>query len=391
MADHKVRIASTWTKMNFAYKKISSAWQVIHTLWIKVSGTWQSVPYTHIIPAGAIALYSGVSTPAGWTAYTSADGRFIVGAGGARAVNDTFGSSSVTIANTLPNAGAHNPYNVFGIEAGGSDPSPYINGQASAGSHGHTYSIGVTAIDAYKDIKLIVCNADTAVLPENAMILGHAALTTTGKNVTNAETGVNRFLRGNSATYGATGGSATGNGNATSSSDGAHGHGTSAHTGGAGDGYGSPCYLYLIQGDHTHTVTANYTLGTYGRGLCTYKANAGGGYLPDNSIMLIAGAVPTGWLLCDGTNGTPDMRDHALKLVDIGSANTQYGNSSNNASVSISTTTNGAHAHLGGGWSSYALGSGHHAVSLNDHTHSDSFNQAIVPPSIALNFIMKAN
>lgn len=40
--------------------------------------------------------------------------------------------------------------------------------------------------------------------------------------------------------------------------------------------------------------------------------SAGGGALPSGVITIWSGTannIPTGWALCDGTNGTPDLRD----------------------------------------------------------------------------------
>lgn len=48
-----------------------------------------------------------------------------------------------------------------------------------------------------------------------------------------------------------------------------------------------------------------------GQGIKVYRSSAGG-VLPSGLIALWSGskdAVPDGWALCDGSNGTPDLRD----------------------------------------------------------------------------------
>jgi hypothetical protein len=47
----------------------------------------------------------------------------------------------------------------------------------------------------------------------------------------------------------------------------------------------------------------------------------GGAALPTGIIVMWSGAIaniPSGWVLCDGTNGTPDLRDKFVKGVPAG-------------------------------------------------------------------------
>lgn len=175
------------------------------------------------------------------------------------------------------------------------------------------------------------------------------------------------------------------------------------------------------------------------------------GLVPAGGIIMWSGAintVPAGWALCNGQNGTPDLRDRfvvgagstynpgntggskdAIVVAHTHSAST---GSSGNHSHTGSTNTTGAHTHnillyeLSGGsvsastavlehlratnndqrarnLSNRALSAGNHShtVSTNTtgaHTHSvsgttassgSSGNNANLPPYLALAFIMK--
>jgi hypothetical protein len=99
----------------------------------------------------------------------------------------------------------------------------------------------------------------------------------------------------------------------------------------------------------------------------------GGDSFPKGGIILWAGtvaAIPTGWALCNGTNGTPDLRD---KFV-IGAGSTY--------AVAATGGSNAAHTHsvpsltadVGGSGTSDAGSSHDHTVTVSDHalTSTDS-------------------
>jgi hypothetical protein len=86
-------------------------------------------------------------------------------------------------------------------------------------------------------------------------------------------------------------------------------------------------------------------------------ANALGGM-----IVIWSGSVasiPTGWVLCDGTNGTPDLRDKFV-LGAGGSAAV----ASSGGAVSKTTTSSGGHSH-GGATASHTLTS----AQIPAHSH----------------------
>ena len=98
-------------------------------------------------------------------------------------------------------------------------------------------------------------------------------------------------------------------------------------------------------------------------------------------------SIPSGWVLCDGNNSTPDLRDKFIvgaKQDDSGTAKTNVTGSllqtggSNSTTTSIGNSSGGAYI-----WTAanqYQLG-----VQKTDHTHTAD----IIPPFYALCFIMK--
>ncbi|WP_460597769.1 hypothetical protein [Geomonas sp. Red276] len=131
-----------------------------------------------------------------------------------------------------------------------------------------------------------------------------------------------------------------------------------------------------------------------------YSFTSGNG-VPKGGIIMWSGAVnqvPDGWALCDGTNGTPDLRDRFVVAAGSGYAVGAIGGSS---------SINLQHSHNYSGTTSTATrndyddrtknGSLYHTLNDN-HTHTYSgttdggtlsSNQDIRPPFYALAFIMK--
>ena len=72
-------------------------------------------------------------------------------------------------------------------------------------------------------------------------------------------------------------------------------------------------------------------------------AAASGGSIPSGLICMWSGStIPTGWALCNGTNGTPDLRDRFI----VGSGSTySIGNTGGSASVTLTTAQMPSHTH----------------------------------------------
>jgi microcystin-dependent protein len=93
--------------------------------------------------------------------------------------------------------------------------------------------------------------------------------------------------------------------------------------------------------------------------------------LPSGVIVLWSGAsnaIPTGWLLCDGTNSTPDLRDRFL--VGAG-GNYNVGATGGSASVSLTESQLPAHSHSLSLTGSVGAGGSHnHSVNDPGHLHN---------------------
>jgi len=123
--------------------------------------------------------------------------------------------------------------------------------------------------------------------------------------------------------------------------------------------------------------------------------------LPNGIIVMWSGRIsdiPSGWVLCDGTNNTPNLKDRFI----IGASQDSSGMAQTTISGS-STRTGGAttHTHPAGSLSVPQSTSSHAvvrndyanvAVAVKEHTHSISGKTASgssLPPYYALAYIMK--
>lgn len=107
-------------------------------------------------------------------------------------------------------------------------------------------------------------------------------------------------------------------------------------------------------------------------------------------IMLWAGAVediPAGWVLCDGNNDTPDLRN---KFV-IGAGDTYDPGETGGSATHIHTGIAPEHSHSLSSGSVIDAGSGFHPTMYGGQVPLTIDPAANLPPYYALCYIMKAD
>jgi hypothetical protein len=183
-------------------------------------------------------------------------------------------------------------------------------------------------------------------------------------------------------------------------------------TGASGDNF-------TVGGNLAVTGTSAFTGASTFTGAVTLTGGiAGGGFIPTGGIIIWSGAanaIPTGWVLCNGSNSTPDLRNRFVVGAGSTYAVAATGGSADAITVShthtFSGTTSGVgnHQHQGGpgGAASGNFGGFYSnadftidrvtsAAGAHDHTYSgttastgDSGTNANLPPYYALCYIMK--
>lgn len=140
----------------------------------------------------------------------------------------------------------------------------------------------------------------------------------------------------------------------------------------AGNGGSFSLYLY----DHTNTTpTPVLSIDTAGNvtiaGSLTAASIKQGGnaLLPTGCILQWSGSVasvPAGWHLCDGTAGTPDLRDKFVVGAGLSYAVAQTGGA---AAVTAASDAQGAHSHGGATVASAPLGMSGSSDAQGSHSH----------------------
>lgn len=106
------------------------------------------------------------------------------------------------------------------------------------------------------------------------------------------------------------------------------------------------------------------------------------GIIPRGVILMWGGAtssIPSGWQLCDGSNGTPDLRNQFI----IG-AGSSYGVAATGGATSVSLATGNlpSHGHSFSGTTAISGTTGIGAASINDPGHSHTYNNTIIGGAI---------
>lgn len=341
------------------------------------------------VPEGAIALLAGTTVPAGWALYTPPNGKYIVGAGGAYTIGDTGGSEAVAAWNFTSSAdGAHTGTGLLGDAAlGVQTPNRnFIASSKSEGNHTHTFGIPAHTVDMLRrhNQLIIKVGGGDLELPPAAMVLGLKNVNTLASKIT---TYAGRLLRAD--TVAADFGVGPRTFTVTTSSVADHRHAvygliyTQEFYSTIGDQYISDA----SSGGHRHTATITLTPKIKKQQLClygsavTYAIRAGMIFMWSGSLI----SLPPDYVLCDGQNGTPDMRDRFLELAGNEPTSAE-GNDTLEAKITLDRKE---HNHYGGLVKSKGRGGTLHYDS-EYHDHKSTETRPFTPPHYALAFIMLA-
>ena len=377
----------------------------------------------------AIALWAGTNAniPDGWSRVTDLDGKFAKGTADATDPGTVGGSATGTHNHTSSSnhghtVGAHtHPFTVGAasgsVATGGTSSGAlsrthtHVGGNTGAVSGGGLSSVSITystetLLPPYYELIYIKSDGSTG-LPDDAIILWDDSTLPSGFAFCDGNNGTpdlrDKFIRGAApaGNAGGTGGASTHTHDMPHThSETAHGH-SSASSGGSTGPYTdyetASGTADSVPGNHSHTVTfGTSTMGWSGepdtsatnheplhRKLLAIQNQNGTHSTPNGAIFFwedTLASISDFFYLCDGTNGTYDMRGYYVKIgantSDIGG--TDGANTHNH--VDSHTHTGGSHTHSG---STVAVGNTHNSFNDNNkdlstgaHTHPVTVSSA---------------
>lgn len=325
------------------------------------------------IPEGLIIPFTdgGSGAPSGWSLYSTANGYYIIGAGDTYAVDDHgagTGTHQCAIAANVNHLG--NTTIPTGTGTGG-----YTT---SKGSHAHTTN-AFTYTPPFESCYLIKAGAGLSILPQKGVIFSPSG-DPSGGSLANIWTDGYMFKANNAATIG---GSDTIAGVGTSAA-GTHDHGTADGSNGAS----YVAYEPTTAGGHSHSITITITNTLRRYALSAWRNAVADFDLAANMIGMYESLIPPdGWYLCNGSNGTPDLRNYFIRPITSGSEGASGDGTVTATSAAIGHGTHN-HAYASG----LPKGSGRSVYHLDNYAHPNhagiNSNYAWLPPYYALAFIM---
>jgi hypothetical protein len=280
------------------------------------------------LPEGAILLFDRASTgtaiPSGFSLYTEENGQSVTGfliKGGTAVSRDTGTTAPVTYTGgnvTSGAAGAHGPgvFNFTAETAGTPSPSSLAYYDAPAGSHSHTVSISgsatypASATIQGTSVPLIRASSESATIPANAIVFGTSSGGFTG--FSSKSWGVNGVYSIASSVNGNNPAptSVAPSFSLSTSSDGEHTHLRFQSGRGPSPTPGAHTVADVSSGTaHTHPGGTFGLVGVWKqfRHLLPFVSTGSSEVQSGMIIMYNGVSAPSGWKICDGTNGTPDM------------------------------------------------------------------------------------
>jgi len=321
------------------------------------------VPSVPPIAKDIIFLFNDTVIPSGWSRFTPPDGKRIIGAGTTYDPGDNGGANTITLsAEASDSVGSHSS---GGACNGACVVSPSQGADAN-GAHDHDFSGSGALEPDYQQLVLIKCDNGAWELPAKTLPLWDdpgsdpTGLTQqyTGSDDTLIRAGASIDIGGTETLAGG-----------TTTTDGNHAHpgSWSYQPGGTKVAGGA--------GSHSHSVTLTFTfamkraiLGLWTNAAALFDLEAG------HIAMYESVTPPIGWYLCDGNNGTTDLRDYMLGISNKANQGNTAGDNTLTATHPPYTWTH-THACNGGAQNPVGCMTGHGAYGPT-HTHTLSLTDS---------------
>ena len=374
----QVNVNGTWKNVTGISAKVSGAWKIVTDGWVSVNGVWKRfwVDRDYVVPAGAIIpWYSTGTVPTGWTHWGD-DPTILKGWDGtATGINLTGGNSDLNLTTVASGSHPGSGYPFIFHTTQNSASYASSNGYAS-GEHAHTLAFSSTNPNLIRSA-LIVAQSDQSVFPAYGVVMGVPSFT-----------GLTEFITDDTYLYLDSAGRTVGGEITPISASGAGISGSAGvhrHTNyGWYATYPTSGYYYRSSGDHTHVFTISNALWNLQRKYLKgfYAAQA---FAPQ--IGMIVGwesnTPPDGWALCNGSNGTVDLRNY---FVCIDSEATPGSTAGDNTFSCDYATDTVSHNHNNGGPATAATASTWHGSDVS-HSHQGSCSVSQQFPFRTLAFI----
>jgi len=362
-------------------------------------------PAPATLPSGAIVIWDGGEIPTNFSAFSAANGKLLVGAGGAYAQGASGGTGwNVTITGTTTTNGAHSTWTSEFQDyfSSPSQSNPELGtpaGSTGDPAHAHGFTAGPVTLNPLRaQRRLIQATTSVATIPSGAKLFGVAGLVGAGWERDTAANGRTIEAAATTASVGVASHTLD---ITLASADDTHRHfGAPAQfTEGAPPTYhpdwpGYEIFYYLFEalaggGPHTHTDKVKITASLKRRRLALYGASAAAPLLPGHIVLWQGGAVPADWLLCDGTNGTPDCRDFFIEIAGTGNEGTSAGDNTASVVSQLGYQSSVSHQHRGPQRpTTYRVRGNYGHIDNIRHSHRINASAAISPPYYALALIM---
>ncbi len=278
-----------------------------------------------VIPAGAIILYNGTDpSNASWPRYSAADNLYLQGTTTQGEIaTSTSPSTNVSYTYSLGTTGAHTSTSGYSfnssITAGSISAIPFN----PAGDHSHDLTIAPATVTNARphtgNVTLLRASSNQTTFPSNTIHINSS-----NKNGWTQKLGTtyNRYVRGVStgvAEVAAVPASVSG----TTSTNGQHDHVQGGVRSSSSSGSGVVNTASGTGQNHDHSVTVEVTPDSIKGKLFKMWIAASADYGYGTTMVMYDGtlsALPSYWKVCDGTNGTVDMRGYFLGYSTSASA-----------------------------------------------------------------------